>query len=159
VVADGSGADAALTALLSRDDVAFVHSRNVLYGCFMFEVRRGMSLDNLRILRLWAAAAWADGILHPSEAAALQRWIDASDDFTPDVRKQAAALLAAKPDVDPAEVRQLAPAAREGVYRAALGIVGLDGQVVDSERSFLARLKEVLDLPAATIEKIEREKR
>ena len=51
------------------------------------------------------------------------------------------------------------PEAREGVYRAALGIVRLDGKVTAEERAFLLRLRGVLDLDEATIGRIEAENR
>lgn len=37
-VTEGAGAEAALTALLARPEVALVHSRNPLAGCYMFRV-------------------------------------------------------------------------------------------------------------------------
>ncbi|MGH8836837.1 MAG: DUF1203 domain-containing protein [Actinomycetes bacterium] len=40
VIVAGADAEAALTELLARLDVDFVHSRNVAYGCYMFTVRR-----------------------------------------------------------------------------------------------------------------------
>lgn len=109
----------------------------------------------MRILRLWAACAWADEELHPAEAAALQRFIGASDDLTSDQRGEAQALLAAAPEVNVDEVRALSAEAREGVYRAALGIVRLDRKVTDDEKAFLARLRASLDLDEATIQQIE----
>ena len=115
-------------------------------------------MDSLQIVRLWAAAAWADGKMHPSEAAALKRLIEASDDLDAARRQQAVALLESA-DVDPAEIKALPRDAREGVYRAALGIVKLDGQVTDDERAFLTRLREATDLDAATLARIEAESR
>jgi len=38
VVVDGSAAERAITDLLRRPGVAFLHSRNVLAGCYMFAV-------------------------------------------------------------------------------------------------------------------------
>ena len=38
VVVDGPAADRAITDLLGRPDVAYLHSRNVLAGCYMFAV-------------------------------------------------------------------------------------------------------------------------
>src|SRR5688572_24056417 len=116
-------------------------------------------MESLRIVNLWAAAAWADGTLHPREAAALRRLIDASDDMTADQRREALGVLDAAPRVDLAEVKKLAPDAREGVYRAALGIVRLDGKVTDDERAFLARLRATLDLEAKIVDRIEAESR
>ena len=37
----GDDRDAAARELLAEPDVAFVHSRNVVYGCYMLEIRRG----------------------------------------------------------------------------------------------------------------------
>ncbi len=113
-------------------------------------------MDSLRILRLWAACAWADHKMHPAEAAAIERFIAASD-LVGDDSEQARALLAAPPDVDVAEVVELAPEARQGVYRAALGIVKLDRVVTDDEREFLARLRAALDLDESVIAGIEAE--
>ena len=36
----GDDRDAAARALLADPDVAFVHSRNIVYGCYMLEIRR-----------------------------------------------------------------------------------------------------------------------
>ena len=115
-------------------------------------------MDSLQIVRLWAAAAWADGKIHPAEAAALKRLIEASDDLDAERRASALQLLESA-DVDVAEVKLLPSDAREGVYRAALGIVKLDGQVTDDERAFLARLREATGLDAAALARIESEPR
>jgi uncharacterized membrane protein YebE (DUF533 family) len=113
-------------------------------------------MDSLRILRLWAACAWADNKMHPAEAAAIERYIAASD-LVGEENEQARALLAAPPDVDVGEVARLSPEARQGVYRAALGIVKLDRVVTDDEREFLARLRAALNLDESVIERIEAE--
>ena len=39
--------DAAATELLAGPDVAFIHTHNVVYGCYMIEVRRA-ALDGCR---------------------------------------------------------------------------------------------------------------
>ena len=59
--------------------------------------------------------------------------------------------------MDLAEVKRLRPDAREGVYRAALGIVRLDGKVTDDERAFLGRLRSMLDLDEKVVTRIEAE--
>jgi len=56
-------------------------------------------------------------------------------------------------------VRKLPAEAREGVYRAALSIVEIDGEVTDEERSFIARLRTNIDLDEATLRRIELEPR
>jgi uncharacterized protein DUF1203 len=40
ILVEGSGAEAGIGQLLDRPDVATVHSRNVLYGCYMFAIDR-----------------------------------------------------------------------------------------------------------------------
>ena len=114
-------------------------------------------MESLRILRLWAAAAWSDGELHPAEAAALRRLLAASDDLSPTAREEAERFLEAAPEVDPAEVSALSAESREGVYRAALGIVALDGRIADGERAFLGRLRDSLSLDEATLLRLEGE--
>lgn len=41
VVVDGAYADDAIERLFARPEIAYLHSRNPLAGCFMFEVARG----------------------------------------------------------------------------------------------------------------------
>lgn len=115
-------------------------------------------MESYRIARLWAAAAWADGTLHPREREALQRFIAASPELGRGTRGATLALLDAKPDVDPSELAELSRDAREGVYRAVLGIVRLDGKVTGDEDAWLAKLREHLDLDEATRARIERER-
>src|SRR5690349_4494115 len=110
-------------------------------------------MDNMLIVRMWAAAAWADGKMHPTEAAALRRLIESSEGIDKD---QALALLNSA-DIDINEVKKLPADAREGVYRAALGIVEIDGEITDDERAFIARLRTAIDLDEATLRRIESE--
>jgi len=114
------------------------------------------SMDSLKILRLWAACAWADQKMHPGEAEAIERFIAVSD-FTDAELVEARRFLAAPPAVNMDEVRELSPEAREGVYRAARGIVKLDRVVTDDEVAFLARLRDALDLDERIIARIEAE--
>lgn len=39
-VAEGAAAEAVIDGLFSRPDVAYLHARNVLPGCYMFTVER-----------------------------------------------------------------------------------------------------------------------
>ena len=110
-------------------------------------------MDNMLIVRMWAAAAWADGKMHPAEAAALKRLIESSDGLD----KEKALQLLESADVDVAEVKKLPPEAREGVYRAALNIVEIDGVITDEERAFIARLRTAVNLDEATLRRIETE--
>ncbi|MCA9578338.1 MAG: DUF533 domain-containing protein [Polyangiales bacterium] len=114
-------------------------------------------MDTLRILELWAATAWADGHLHPNEAAALERRIEASPDLSRAELETARRLLSHPPDVSVDAVQALDAIAREGVYRAALGIVALDGVLHERERAFITRLRAALGLAEATLVAIEAE--
>ena len=38
VIVDGAAAERGITALLQRPGVAFLHSRNVLAGCYLFAI-------------------------------------------------------------------------------------------------------------------------
>lgn len=114
-------------------------------------------MESLQIARIWAAAAWADDKLHPKEAEALRRFIDASSDLDAESRQAAFALLDHKPAVELAEVERLHPDARQGVLRAALGIVKLDGKVTPDEEAWLARLRAQLGLEQTTVAKIQNE--
>lgn len=40
IVEEGAEGEKVCAAYLSRSDVAFIHSRNVLWGCYMFTIRR-----------------------------------------------------------------------------------------------------------------------
>jgi hypothetical protein len=112
-------------------------------------------MDSLPIIRIWAAAAWADGVLHPAEAAALRRLIDAEGELGAEERKAALRLLEAAPDLDAAGLRGLRRESREGAYRAALAIVRLDRKVTEEETAFLARLRAAIDLDEVTLRRIE----
>ena len=114
-------------------------------------------MDSLTIVRLWAAAAWADGAMHPSEAAALKRLVEASEELSPTDRELALSYLQTAPSVDLAEVQRLSREAREGVYRAARGIVMLDRELAEAEVEFLARLRGSLGLEEAIIAKLDAE--
>ncbi|WP_394831044.1 hypothetical protein LVJ94_31490 [Pendulispora rubella] len=115
------------------------------------------SLDSLLIVRVWAAAAWADGHLDPAEAAAIRRLIEASTELNAARRREAMACLRAAPSLDLTEVKRLRSDWREGIYRAARTISRLDGKVTGDEVSFLARLRAVLDLDEAILKRIESE--
>lgn len=115
-------------------------------------------MESRTILRLWAATAWADGAMHPSEAAALGRLIDASEDLSPTQREEAQSYRTTRPNIDLSEeVQGLSTEAREGVYRAARRIVMLDRELADSEREFMGRLRDALGLAEATIAKLDAE--
>ena len=114
-------------------------------------------MDSLQIVKLWAAAAWADNELHPREAAALQRLIDSSEDLDTEALSEAGGYLHSKPQISDEDVRELSEPARQGVYRAATQLIAIDGKLTDDEMTFLAKLRKTLDLDEETVKKIESE--
>jgi uncharacterized membrane protein YebE (DUF533 family) len=118
-----------------------------------------MPSDEMKMLRAWAAAAWADGKLHPNEKRALERFIQAAKGLTDHERATAGEVLEKPQQIDAAELRSLGKDAREGVYRAARSILGLDLVIPPEELEWLAKLREVLELDAATMDRIEHPKK
>ena len=116
-----------------------------------------MSQESLEVAKIWAACAWADGEMHPKEAEALQRLVDASDDLSGEDRTVALGYITAAPDADLGAIASLSEAARQGVYRAARGIVKLDRVIDPKEEELLARLRAQLKLDEATLRAIEAE--
>lgn len=114
-------------------------------------------METLRILEFWAAAAWADGELHPAEADAIRRLIAASPELRRGERETALALLKAPPRVSVDAVRTLDRVARQGIYRAVLGIAQLDGVLHEHERAFISRMRGALELDEGTLLAIEAE--
>lgn len=114
--------------------------------------------ESFAIARLWAAAAWADGELHPAEAAAYHRFLEAAG-LDEAQKQQAEGFLAKQPAVSFDEVEKLSTPAKEGLYRAIIGLVLIDGKVTDDELQFVTRLRDQLALDPATIQRIESEKR
>lgn len=115
-------------------------------------------MQNLTIFRLWVAAAWADGEVHPAEEKALRRFLDRATELDPADRAAATAMITTKPEIVLAdEVAKLSDGVKADVYRAIVAIVRLDGKVTDEERVFIVRLREQLALPLAVIARIEQE--
>lgn len=114
-------------------------------------------MDTLRIIEFWAAAAWADGEVHSAEAAAIERLIQASPELTRGERERAYTMLATPPRVSVDAVGRIDPIARQGIYRAVLGIAQLDGVLHEQERAFISRLRGAVQLDEATLTAIEAE--
>lgn len=116
-------------------------------------------METYALARFWAAAAWADDELHPAERAVLQRYIEAATDLTPSQRAAAETFLTARPGVSFDEVEALSRTAKEGLYQAVIRMVMVDGKVTDDELRFVTRLRDQLELDAATIARLEDEVR
>jgi uncharacterized membrane protein YebE (DUF533 family) len=100
----------------------------------------------LTVIRVWAAVAWADGVLAESEAEALRRLIRTAE-LTPDERVSAVRLLEAEVKLPETYLDQLSSEARRGIYRAACRIAIVDHVLHATERRTLDKLRGMLAIP------------
>ena len=107
----------------------------------------------LSVIRIWAAVAWADGVIADAEAAAMKRLVEGAD-LTAEERDTALGWLENKVELDTANVSGLSEEARHGIYRAAARLAAVDLDVADEEKSFLERLREGLEIDEATAKDI-----
>lgn len=109
----------------------------------------------LSVIRIWAAVAWADGVIADAEAAAMKRLVESAD-LTDEERQTALGWLENKVELDTANIDGLSEEARHGIYRAAARLAAVDLDVAAEERSFLDKLRthlEISEQTAATLEK------
>lgn len=111
----------------------------------------------LSVIRVWAALAWADGVIQPAEAAAIRRLVARAPMLSQEEREAAQGFLQRKVELLPETLTGLSPQLRAGVYRAALQLAHIDQVFAEEERSFLLRLRQALDLDPDTADQIERE--
>ncbi len=110
---------------------------------------------HLAVIRVWAALAWADGVIQESERHAISKLISVAQ-LSEAERNEAKSYLDSKVELQTESISGLSMAAREGIYRAALRLAMVDLDVADAETAMLKRLRDGLsisDETAATIEK------
>ena len=108
----------------------------------------------LSVIRMWAAVAWADGVLAEPEAEGLRRLIRTAE-LTPDERDAASKFIDVEVSLPETYLTQMSPESRRGVYRAACRMAVVDHVFSDTEQKMLGRLRELLAVPddiAAEIE-------
>ncbi len=108
----------------------------------------------LSVIRIWAALAWADGVLAEAEAEGLRRLIRNAD-LTPEERTAATTFLQDKTDLPDVYLHDLTPESRRGIYRAACRMAVVDHVFAHAERRFLDRLQGLLGIPAEIALEIE----
>jgi uncharacterized tellurite resistance protein B-like protein len=107
----------------------------------------------LSVIRVWAAMAWADGVMAESEAEAIRRLIAVAE-LTGDERATADSFLNGRVELETASISGLSDAARAGIYRAALRLAMVDQDVADEELQMLSRIREGLGLSAEAAKEI-----
>ena len=108
----------------------------------------------LSVIRVWAAVAWADGVLAEAEAEGLRRLIRTAD-LTAEERTAATKFLDAKVDLPDVYLNNLSPDSRRGIYRAACRMAVVDHVFASAERRLLDRLQGQLAIPSEIAEEIE----
>jgi uncharacterized membrane protein YebE (DUF533 family) len=108
----------------------------------------------LSVIRVWAALAWADGVIAESEATAMKRLITSAQ-LTDEERAAAIGFLESRVDLDTTNLADLSSDAKKGIYRAACRLAAVDHDVAAAERIFLGRLREGLAIPDDVAREIE----
>jgi uncharacterized membrane protein YebE (DUF533 family) len=108
------------------------------------------------VIQIWAAIAWADGVLAEPEADGLRKLIRTAD-LTPEERADAMKMIEQRvylPD-SLASPSTLTPEARVGIYRAACRMAVMDHVFAAAERVMLDRMRFQLQLDDAVADEIE----
>jgi uncharacterized membrane protein YebE (DUF533 family) len=108
----------------------------------------------LTVIRVWAAVAWADGVLAEGEAEGLRRLIRSAE-LTADEREQALETLEGEVKLPAAYLTNLAADARRGIYRAACRMAVVDHSLHVKERAVLDKLCGLLGVPEDVAKEIE----
>jgi len=108
----------------------------------------------LSVIRVWAAVAWADGVLAEQEAEGMRRLIRTAD-LTPEERKSATGFLDARTELPNTYMQNLNPESRKGIYRAACRMAVVDHVFAVAERKMLDKLQNLLGIPAEVALEIE----
>ena len=108
----------------------------------------------MSVIRVWAAIAWADGVLAEAEANGLRQLI-ATAELTFEERAEASKLLQSRVELTQQYLTSLTAEARRGIYRAACRMAVVDHVFAQAERKMLDRLRELLGIPADIASEIE----
>lgn len=108
----------------------------------------------MSVLRVWAAVAWADGVIVPAEAEALRRLVAVAPIQAAE-REVALGWLKERVELDTAYVSGLGAEARKGVYQAAVRLAKVDLHMAKEERGLLDRLSSALGLDPAVAREVE----
>jgi uncharacterized tellurite resistance protein B-like protein len=110
----------------------------------------------LNVIRVWAAIAWADGVLAPAEAEGLRRLVRNAD-LTDQERAAATRFLSEPVAMPETYLTNLSSVARRGVYRAGCKVAVVDHVFTHTERRTLDRLRDLLGIPEDDAKEIEAE--
>ena len=100
----------------------------------------------LNVIRMFAAVAWADGVLAEAEAEGLRRLIRTAE-LTADERATALRFVEAYTTLPDAYLTSMSPDARRGIYRAACRMAVVDHDFSETEKKTLKKLRALLGVP------------
>jgi uncharacterized membrane protein YebE (DUF533 family) len=103
----------------------------------------------LAAVQVWAAAAWADGVIAEEEALALKAIISVAR-LTDDEKTRALGWLENKVDIEDVKVADIPEDNRRNIFSAALGVIAIDKDVAAAEKKFLDRLRTALEIDEET---------
>jgi uncharacterized membrane protein YebE (DUF533 family) len=101
--------------------------------------------DFVRVIRVWASVAWADGFISEAEAKAMRQVIELAD-LQGQTRARALATLDEPVSLATEGLGDLAPAVREGIFRAAVRLAHVDLDLAIQELTLLERLRTALSI-------------
>jgi uncharacterized tellurite resistance protein B-like protein len=110
----------------------------------------------LSVIRMWAAVAWADGVMSETETESLSRLISTAD-LTDSERAAARTFIETRTGLPETYLTNLSPEAKRGVYRAACRMAVVDHVFSVTERALLDRMRNLLGVPAEIAREIEAE--
>ena len=99
----------------------------------------------LTAVKVWAAAAWADGVIADAEAMAMRAMI-AAGKLSDAERAQASTWIEKKVSLDDIELARIPKEERVHIFSVACGVAAMDRDVAAAERGFLDRLAKALGL-------------
>jgi uncharacterized tellurite resistance protein B-like protein len=122
----------------------------------MAEMESQIESQILSVIRMWAAVAWADGVMSETETESLSRLIRTAD-LTDSERAAARSFIETRTGLPETYLTNLTPEARRGVYRAACRMAVVDHVFSVTERALLDRMRNLLGVPAEIALEIEAE--
>lgn len=108
----------------------------------------------LSVIRMWAAVAWADGVMTETEVDSLSRLIRTAE-LTDEERAAALGFIDTRTGLPETYLTNLSPEARRGIYRAACRMAVVDHVFSVTERALLDRLRNLLGVPTDVALEIE----
>jgi len=104
-------------------------------------------------VKIWAAMAWADGVVSEEEALAMKSIIKVGM-LSAEERKTALSWLENKVELETEELGKLSKESRRRIYLSATRVAAIDKDVADAELKFLKRLRDALGIDDALAKEI-----